>query len=64
MELHSCLFVLDFTKYLNMKKEQYGNSETIENVKKLNNYFFVIEQRNYFLKLRKKEKENAEGANK
>lgn len=47
-----------------MKKEQYGNSETIENVKKLNNYFFVIEQRNYFLKLRKKEKENAEGANK
>ena len=25
--------------------------ETIENVKKLNNYFFVIEQRNYFLKL-------------
>jgi len=64
VELHSCLFVLDFTKYLNMKKEQYGNSETIENVKKLNNYFFVIEQRNYFLKLRKKEKENAEGANK
>lgn len=46
------------------KKEQYGNSETIENVKKLNNYFFVIEQRNYFLKLRKKEKENAEGVNK
>jgi len=27
--------------FKNTKKEQYGNSETIENVKKLNNYFFV-----------------------